>query len=90
MRPKNPPLVLTEQRKWRTGAEPDEKAAREIQATYYGMNSKVDHLAGQVIDAMDRQNLWANTTVLLWFDYGDCAGSFACRKNTTPISTIVF
>lgn len=74
--PKNAPLVLTEQRKWRTGEQPDEIAAREIQATYYGMISKVDHLAGQVLDALDRLDLWKDTVVVLWADHGDYAGQF--------------
>lgn len=74
--PENAPLVLREERKWRTGVEPDERAAVEIQATYYGMISKVDHLAGQVIDALDRQDLWKDTVVLFWADHGDYAGQF--------------
>jgi choline-sulfatase len=72
--PDPPPLPVKAQRERRTGNEPNEAAARELQATYYGMISKVDHLLGWVLDALDRAGLTEQTTILFWSDHGDYAG----------------
>ncbi|MFP4144424.1 MAG: sulfatase-like hydrolase/transferase [Phycisphaeraceae bacterium] len=74
--PKNAPLPVTAQRKYRTGMEDHEAEAREIQAVYYGMISKLDHLFGKVLDAVDAENLWEDTVILFISDHGDYAGQY--------------
>ncbi len=72
--PSPAPLPVSAQRKYRTGESPNSAAAREIQATYYGMISKVDYLLGQVIDTLDASGTADQTTILFWSDHGDYAG----------------
>ena len=73
--PKNASLTYREQRKVRNEGI-DEAGLREIQATYYGMVSKVDHLVGQVVAAIEAQGLFEDTVVMLWSDHGDYAGQY--------------
>ena len=68
------------QREVRTGVEQPSGAARELQAVYYGMISKVDMLIGRVLDAIDEQGLWDNTVVLFWSDHGDYAGQYGLTE----------
>ncbi len=73
--PKNASLTYREQQKVRNEGI-DEAGLREIQATYYGMVSKVDHLVGQVVAAIEAQGLFEDTVVMLWSDHGDYAGQY--------------
>ncbi len=68
------PLPLRAQRECRTGLAPGPDAAREVQATYYGMIAKIDLLCGKVLDALEAAGLAENTYVLFWSDHGDYAG----------------
>lgn len=74
--PERAPAACLRQREVRTGMEIPEPVLREIQATYYGMVSKVDVLMGRMMDAIDAEGLWEDTVVLLWSDHGDYAGQY--------------
>ncbi len=74
--PDNAPEPLREMRRIRTGTEVDPQALREIQATYYGMVTKVDTLVGKVVDCLETQGLMDNSIVLFWVDHGDFAGQY--------------
>lgn len=74
--PENPSLCVRAQRMWRTGLDDDPAAAREVQATYYGMVSKVDYLCGQILDTLDALDLWKDTVVVFASDHGDYAGQY--------------
>lgn len=72
----NAPLWMRANREIRTGMHTAPDAFREIQATYYGMITKVDTILGRVLDSLDRQNLWEDSVVLFWSDHGDFAGQY--------------
>ncbi|MFP4224957.1 MAG: sulfatase-like hydrolase/transferase [Phycisphaeraceae bacterium] len=74
--PENAPLPLRAQRACRTGLEDDPEMAAEVQATYYGMISKVDAQLGRVLDAIEREGLEENSIILFWADHGDYAGQY--------------
>lgn len=74
--PEGAPLVLTKQREVRTGLDASEEVLREIQAVYYGMVSKADHLIGRVLEEVESQGLFENSIVLVWSDHGDYAGQY--------------
>jgi len=74
--PKDAPLPLRVMREVRTGNEPNEAAFREIQATYYGMITKVDTLVGKIMQTVRDEGLLENTLILFWVDHGDFAGQY--------------
>lgn len=78
--PKNAPLPMVRQREVRTGTTNRPEAVREVRCTYYGMISKVDHLFGQVVAAIDEEGLWRDTVVLFWADHGDYAGQYGLAE----------
>lgn len=49
---------------------------RDIQAVYFGMISKVDHLLGKLFQDLDELALWDNSIVLFVSDHGDWASQF--------------
>lgn len=54
----------------------DEKLFRKVNAVYLGMISYVDHLVGQILQALEETGLDESTTVLLFSDHGDFAGDY--------------
>ncbi len=78
--PKNAPLPMVKQREVRTGLEDRSDAAREVQCVYYGMISKVDHLFGPVLEAIEQENLWEDSVLLFWADHGDYAGQYGLAE----------
>jgi choline-sulfatase len=54
----------------------DESVLRKIMAVYLGMTSYVDHLLGQLLDAMEETGLAEETAVLAFSDHGDWAGDY--------------
>ena len=73
--PRNASLPYREQRAVRNGGV-DDAGLREIQATYFGMISKVDELVGKVVAAIEAQGLFEDTVVMFWSDHGDFAGQY--------------
>ncbi|OOF99012.1 hypothetical protein ASPCADRAFT_41848 [Aspergillus carbonarius ITEM 5010] len=47
---------------------------REIQATYYGMISRLDEQFGQIIAKVDAQGLWESTVSMFFTDHGEYLG----------------
>ena len=47
---------------------------RQIQATYYGLVSKVDHYIGKLIDHLKNTNQYNNTLIVLTSDHGELLG----------------
>jgi choline-sulfatase len=74
--PLNAPDSLIRQREVRLGNDVKESVLREIQAVYYSMISKVDHLIGRVTKAISAQNLWKDSVVVFLSDHGDFAGQY--------------
>jgi arylsulfatase A-like enzyme len=60
----------------RTGEEGTNEALNEIQAVYYRMVTKTDHLLGQVLDVVEEEGLFENTIVIFTNDHGDFAGQY--------------
>ena len=57
-------------RRYRDLDELNEAAMARIQATYLGMNSYVDWMLGQLLDALDETGLAEETTVIVSSDHG--------------------
>ena len=74
--PENAPLPLVKQREIRTGPDIDDEKLREVQAVYYGMVSKVDHLMGRMLETIEDEGLLENSIVMFWVDHGDFAGQY--------------
>ncbi len=60
----------------------DEAGWREIKRIYYGMCAKVDHLFGQVVDALREQSMYDDTLILFFSDHGDFAGDYSLPEKT--------
>jgi Arylsulfatase A and related enzymes len=56
------------------GADPALLA--KIKAVYYGMNSYVDFMLGELLDALEDKGLFGSTTVVVSSDHGDYAGDY--------------
>jgi arylsulfatase A-like enzyme len=52
----------------------DERAARQIRASYGSKLSMIDHWFGRIIDALDRTNRWDDTAVIVCTDHGHYLG----------------
>jgi choline-sulfatase len=63
-------------REMRAGKNAPERALREIQATYYGMVSRVDSHIGRVLDSIRSLGLLQNSLVVFTVDHGDFAGQY--------------
>jgi arylsulfatase A-like enzyme len=74
--PENPPLPLVKMREVRTGIEQRDEAYKEVQATYYGMISKVDYHMGRILQTIKDEGLLEDTVILFWVDHGDFAGQY--------------
>lgn len=48
----------------------------ELRAVYLGMCSKVDHMTGQILDALKEKGLYDNTAVFFFSDHGDYTGDY--------------
>ena len=51
-----------------------EREARHIRANYGSKLSMIDHWFGRILDAMDRNNLWDDTMLVLCTDHGHYLG----------------
>jgi arylsulfatase A-like enzyme len=51
-----------------------EREARHLRANYGAKLSMIDHWFGQVLDALDEQDLWATTAVIVGTDHGHYLG----------------
>lgn len=77
-------------------AEQD-KLLRKIQAVYLGMTGFIDHLLGELLEALDESGLADSTTVTFTSDHGDYAGDYglvekwpsACEDIITRVPLIV-
>ncbi len=53
---------------------PDADTARQLRANYGAKLSMIDHWFGEVLDALDRNDLWSNTAVIVLTDHGHYLG----------------
>jgi len=53
----------------------DERALREITAQTYGMITHVDDCIGQVLECLEQEGLYDNTTIVMMADHGEYLGS---------------
>jgi arylsulfatase A-like enzyme len=72
-------LRHTEARHFVTGAtglvrDLDERAFRQIKATYYGMMAEVDTQIGRIIDTLKTSGDWDDTMIVFTSDHGDLMG----------------
>lgn len=72
----NGALPREAQRRHRTGTDVSERFCRELQAVYYSMISRVDEQVGQVVAAIDAEDLWDDSVVIFTADHGDYAGQY--------------
>ncbi len=63
-------------RRSRRLTELDEADFRRINAIYLGMTGFVDHLLGQLLEALEESGLADETTVFVFSDHGDYAGDY--------------
>jgi arylsulfatase A-like enzyme len=52
----------------------DERMARQVRASYGAKLTMIDHWFGQVLDAIDRHDLWDDTAVIVGTDHGHYLG----------------
>lgn len=62
--------------RYRNLGDLDESALKQINAVYLGMNSCMDQLLGQLLDALDETGHRQDTTVIVSSDHGDYAGDY--------------
>jgi choline-sulfatase len=75
--PRNATLPIRAQRAHRfPKGQADEAARRNLQATYYGMISKVDLLMGRMLDRIAAEGLFDNSIVIFTSDHGDFTGQY--------------
>ncbi len=74
--PKNAPTHLKRMREIRGGEHVTPDDARQVQAIYYGMITKLDTLIGKVVEAIQEENLFDNSVIMFWVDHGDFAGQY--------------
>jgi arylsulfatase A-like enzyme len=60
----------------RVKESPDE--VRLMRENYAALLTLCDHYVGQVIDLMDKNNLWDDTFFVVWTDHGFCLGEHDC------------
>ncbi|KAF2170475.1 hypothetical protein M409DRAFT_64203 [Zasmidium cellare ATCC 36951] len=48
----------------------------EIQATYYGMITRLDEQFGRVVDKLDERSLWSDTVTFFFTDHGEYLGDY--------------
>lgn len=53
---------------------PDERTGRQIRANYGAKLTMIDHYLGRVLDALDEEDLWVDTAVILMTDHGHFLG----------------
>jgi choline-sulfatase len=63
-------------RQYRNLDQLDDLELRRIMAVYLGMISYVDHLFGQLLEALEQTGLAQTTTVFFFSDHGDWAGDY--------------
>jgi len=56
---------------------------RELRHGYYASVSYIDHQIGRLLDELERQNLLANTIIVLWSDHGYHLGELDLWSKTT-------
>lgn len=83
--PENASLPYVKNREIRTSIETRGEILRDIQATYYGMITKVDTLIGQVLNAVKDEGLYENTIVLFTSDHGDFASQYGLAEKWDTI-----
>jgi arylsulfatase A-like enzyme len=57
-----------------------EEDFREIVATYWGMATRIDHLFGELMDALDSTPLGDRTAVVFTSDHGDYVGDYGLTE----------
>ncbi len=78
--PRNAPLPLRKMREIRSGPNPPENLLREIQAVYYGMITQTDSFLGRVLETIELEGLFDNSTVIFFSDHGDFAGQYGLTE----------
>jgi choline-sulfatase len=63
-------------RQYRNLENVDESVLRKVMAVYLGMTSYVDHLLGQLLDALEETGQAAETAIIAFSDHGDWAGDY--------------
>ncbi len=59
---------------------------KEAQRNYAALVSKCDASLGDVLDAMDRHDMWQDTMLIVWTDHGFMLGEHDCwAKNWMPM-----
>lgn len=53
---------------------------REIRATYYGMNAKLDMHLGKILDILEQTRLNSKTAFFFFADHGDFAGDYGLTE----------
>lgn len=63
-----------------------EEAIKLARRNYLALLTKCDHSLGLILDAMDENNLWEDTMLVVWTDHGFMLGEHGCwAKNWMPL-----
>lgn len=62
---------------------------QQVKSIYYGMVSLADHAIGQIIDAIDRQNLHEDTVIVFLSDHGDYLGDHGFYGKGLPYDSVL-
>lgn len=60
----------------------DEATWREVKRIYYAMCAKIDHLFGQLVQALKDKGLYENTLIVFLSDHGDFTGDYSLPEKT--------
>lgn len=74
--------VLNDLRKAYGTERIDEEAWRDLRRVYYAMCSKIDHLFGRVVEALETRGLYDDTLIVFLSDHGDFAGDYGLPEKT--------
>lgn len=54
----------------------------EVQATYYGITSRLDDQFGRIIQKIDTLGLWNSTMTMFFTDHGEYLGDYGLVRNS--------
>jgi arylsulfatase A-like enzyme len=78
----NMPAVMDDLREQFEVGRISEEDWREVKRVYYGMCTQVDHLFGQVVEALKDTGEYDNSLIIVLSDHGDFTGDYSLPEKT--------
>ncbi len=76
------PPVLDALRKAYRADEIDEATWKDVRRIYYAMCAKIDHLFGQLVQALKDAGIYEDTLIVFMSDHGDFTGDYSLPEKT--------